>query len=439
MPVLAKPRTAMRDGVRMTLLTQAAEEQFARLSATDRHRLAAALARTVAGSRCRLVTKLAKYRIYHFDVTDTVRVSFRLVSGRACVLHVGTHPEFDAFADRYSGSLPNTLIAIEESEVMKKHNQNGTPAPKVEPANHVLPVVAAGDPVSQAILSLCKPAFQEFLAAVRAKDEKDIYDLVADIEAARTHLGAEIEDLADRLTSYSQGTDERQDRLAATVRDARQGLENAFAGLDQRFATLHDETQNFGLDLSSRLVEFHRSVDGRLDGQEAKLAAVEQNLSGAVEERKRGLGTLEGEIRTLEMTFCQFGRRVNEQLGQMAQTLAADKTPLLVRRLEELAAEHESLGGRVSRGEHELAEAHLSAQALQGEVERLRGQAGEQAAEIRRLQDLTDALHRSWLSHLATEAEARRLRGERSLKGRFLQTIQAVRGVFTSLCRVLGR
>src|SRR5262245_16389295 len=165
---LTNPNTGLQT-VRLHALTPQAAKQIEQLTKTDRQRVVATVSKPVCANRCRqLHGNLAKYRVYHFDVTDSLRVSYRRIDSKACILHVGTHPEFDEFAAHYTGSLPNQLIPIEESTMMTQHlKQNGKTTPNGRPDTQpqallvAPPAVAAegAELLSQAVLAIFARAF----------------------------------------------------------------------------------------------------------------------------------------------------------------------------------------------------------------------------------------------------------------------------------------
>ncbi len=106
MPTVAEPsgRVALSDGVRMALITPRAEKQFLALSPPDRRRVARVLSRPVPGPRYRKLMGHDNPALYHFDLSKGMRATARDLDGRACVIHIGPHDEFEKSAAAYTGT-----------------------------------------------------------------------------------------------------------------------------------------------------------------------------------------------------------------------------------------------------------------------------------------------------------------------------------------------
>jgi hypothetical protein len=112
--------------VSLEWITRKAESQVAQLCAVDQAKIAKTLLRPLPRNRCGLVENLAKYRVYHFRASKTLRVSYRPTDQGLCIIHVGKHSEFDSFAEHFAGDLPINLVPLQESMVMK-NNQHIVP------------------------------------------------------------------------------------------------------------------------------------------------------------------------------------------------------------------------------------------------------------------------------------------------------------------------
>ena len=104
--------------VNLTWITRQAERQVGQLDNVDQAKIAAALVRSLPRNRCELVDNLAQYRVYHFRASKTLRISYRPTERGLCVIHVGTHSQFDRFARHFAGQSPTNLVPLQESQIM---------------------------------------------------------------------------------------------------------------------------------------------------------------------------------------------------------------------------------------------------------------------------------------------------------------------------------
>lgn len=369
-------RAAPSDGIKMALITPQAVKLFQRLSATDRRCVSEALSKPVHGDRYRTITHLRKPRVRHFDVTETIRVSYRLLGAQACVLHIGTHSEFKRFSARYTGTLPNTLISIEESFVMsQKHMSNGIPFSKVEPTSRpsVSPIVRVSDQdVAETLaqLLLGSRAFEE-----RAKSIDDtietLMDDVRDMTIAK--VGGDLQNIEGRIAD--QGAD--FERLRGAV--------GTICG---------DVTA-----LQSRMADHRGEIEAGLEAQTLRIASVEVQLAGAV---------------------GRFDRDV-------AAVVAEDRTAPLVSRLDRLATDSEGFGRRLVDQDASLAGTHDALDTCRADLDTLRSMLAESDARSLALNYQVAALHASLNDLLARLDQERQEATLRTFKARWLGLVGTVR------------
>lgn len=295
--------------IRMEAITPSAEKQVKRLSPTGRSKVIAALTQAIPRERCELVTSLRQHRVFHFDTTDTIRVSYREVDGQTCVIHVGTHPEFDRFANCYRGTLPNRLIPIEESDVMKQNHkrpQTNNPA--------VTAMIADGAPspttaregahlLSRAILSIFDKAFD---------GKKTRLD--ADIEARDQLLDEQLGRLKEQLAGQKNALQS----LEQVITQQGRHFQTDFATLRQDFNIVKAESDSRVRDLEARLASTAVTLDNQV---QARLGALTAEIVGSMTPLATRIDGLLEEHQTLLRQFS-----VRDQLAQeMAVALAASQ------------------------------------------------------------------------------------------------------------------
>jgi hypothetical protein len=331
--------------VLMRLITRRAEREYGRLATADRRKVTEALRRSVLSGRCTPVKRLARFGVSHFDVNDSLRVSYRLVEGQACVLHIGTHAEFNKFARRYDGSLPREFLTIEESKAMNKRQSNGSKsvntstAPAVAdiaPPAHATPAAALAGEAGQVV------------AAINALVGKLLGQVAGDIETmaelVRGQATAEQQALADRL-SAQQGqlealkadTAGKIEALAGCVAEAqkdclscRDHVRSQLAELQERLATRVDEAITRAAEervapLSEQVTRL-AAEHGRLGDELARQSrALEQQRHGA-DSGLRALGERVGQVESHAHANAATTARHEAALAALAQTAEALST-----------------------------------------------------------------------------------------------------------------
>ncbi len=313
-------RAALSDGVRMALITSRAEKQFLALSPSDQRRVVRVLSRPVPGSRYRKLVGRDNPALYHFDLSKGMRATARDTGGRACVVHIGPHDDFEKFAATCPPTLPVTLIPIEESMLMKQVPRNtipnGTPTIKAAPTPPAPAAPGAADIIAQAMSGFFAQAFaaeKERLAEEVLTFSEDVTAAQAEARSAAHALAQRLDGHAEELVRVREGI-ETQSTAALTRHAARLGrLETAAGASDQLAAAVQGLAADraalgecFGrLEAehhaqADRLAEHQRVVDGRLEVVLAALAGG----AVAVEDVATGLRVVERRARRAEDRFA---------------------------------------------------------------------------------------------------------------------------------------
>ncbi|MCY2994765.1 MAG: hypothetical protein NTY19_43925 [Planctomycetota bacterium] len=231
-PMAAAPADLHRGGLLMRWMTPSVEKDIESLSAPLRPKVCRALSVPIEQGRCEKLKGHPRYGLSHFRITRSIRVTFRLVDGGACVLHVGTHSDFDCFAEHHKGIVPNRLVPIKESTVMTKY----TPQNDKTPVNGKGVVngngvgnrkSAVGDPVdSKTDTAVDAEAagmlMQAIVSIVHKAHENEARRLDDDI------LGAVVlaESQKERLNDQENATKTLQDNLVSRGLELRDRLNN---------------------------------------------------------------------------------------------------------------------------------------------------------------------------------------------------------------------
>jgi hypothetical protein len=291
----------------MEYLTPAVEKLLEALGPADQWRVADDLQRPTPGARLRQVTHLRKYGVRHFDVSHSVRVSYRMHQGKACVLHVGTHPEFDHFAKTYSGEVPNRVIPIEESMVMSKHRKAAEATPVANnghvPGSYDFNALFSGLVADQVAGELAG-------AMKRVQGEAEVL-----IELTASQIGTQLTGQAQEVLRVGTELKAMQGELTAIqarLSGQQTALRQDLAGLDERLAAAQADESAFRALLRSRLDEIAarqaedpvaplvgllESCTGRIAGIEVTLAQTGQVVA-STQQANEALHELVGEIRS---------------------------------------------------------------------------------------------------------------------------------------------
>lgn len=324
--------------VRMDAITAKAERLFMALARHHQEPLLKALCKPVLLEQCELLTGLMQRRVKRFGLAGFLRVTFREVHGRKCILHVGTHSAADRFAKHYDGNIPNHIIPIEESIIMKPaqvvsngngHHKNGAavPLPRQEVSRDL---ANEGDLLVQAIV----------LIADKAMDEKK-RQLVGDIEAMGDLVRGQVEEA-----------------INAQIADLVRRQETFEQSMAQQFAQFADQTRRFegemakkdqlAMDLGVQLGEMNVGLGNRVRAVKEEQAVL-----------TKCLGQLQAAQEDWKLQCQENARKVEERLAELSGRLVQDS---------EFANERDEslrvLEGRVQVMETQLAHAQVTEQRL---------------------------------------------------------------------------
>jgi len=312
----------------MDTITPMAERQIEALGPKDRRRVISALGHPVLARRCERVAKLAKYRVGHFDVTGSVRVSYRPIGAQNCVIHVGTHERFDDFADRYTGTLAgqDRIIPVKESMIMKKnlavashHRSAGEPA--VDRSTSASTTPSATDPLRDALSAVCRDVLA---GAVDGKLDRFLGDLMEQHE--------QVEALGRRLSAAEESLRSEFSRDLARVQERVRNEWNELS--NQNTALLRNDIV---AEANGRAREIE-SVEARLD----------QALSSLVVDRMHDVAR-QSEA-TGQAIRAAFSEELNEVTARFSKQLTAQSEVIIALRnqADEAATEIAQLRTKLS-------------------------------------------------------------------------------------------
>lgn len=344
MSAVAEPsgRVALSGGVRMALITPRAEKQFLALSPPERRRVARVLSRPVPGPRYRKLVGHDNPALYHFDLSKGMRATAREVGGRACVIHIGPHDEFEKSAAAYTGTLPAALIPLEESRLMKQPQRN-TSANGAATTKAVVPPPAPAVPadiIAQAMTGFFAQAFaaeKERLADEVLTFSEFVTVAQAEARAAAQALAKRLDDHAEELVRVRDAIETRSDaalsgqaarldRLEAAAH-ANDRLAAGVQALAAERAALADDLGRLEIEHQARtsgLAASQRDVEGRLDEVAERLA----RGAASGDELGAELRGVEGRTRTLEERTADL-----QSASAEAATAASDRANGLEQRL----------------------------------------------------------------------------------------------------------
>ena len=204
-------RSPLSDGIRMTLVTRRAEKGFFALDPLDQERVKGDLCQPVPGNRYRKLNRWASVGLFHFDVTGSVRVTSLEVDGKACVVHIGPHDEFDKFVDQFDGQLPQHPKPLEESRIMKNVRPQSTKVPTLPPARPVQPAatVPAAKPstppeAADAFGRYVSLLFEAGFAKERERLNDEVLQFADSVTAVRSESATATAALSERLDRHGE-------------------------------------------------------------------------------------------------------------------------------------------------------------------------------------------------------------------------------------------
>lgn len=334
---MSAPRDTDANGPRVILrnITREARKQFEALAPPDQRAVAKAIAERPFWSRCELVQGKKKDRVYHFRASETVRVSFaQNPNGEACIVHIGTHAEFDRFADRYDGCLFANAIPLEETSIMATAQARPCPntgdqkalGDQIREMSQLLES-SMGDVIKASQEELHRRIESEFVKPMRKsmeelqhkvaeigrKAETDAAQLRGDAHKKDAELDGRIshtESTCRELGSHVQAlkTDLEQKASADALAQSRNELKEQIA---QAEAKAHGDLKAGLARLASEQAADRQSSSQQWQAAAQRQADVEQRLQSVEEQLCRWLQRL----RSLEEEACQMTTQVSSVMA----------------------------------------------------------------------------------------------------------------------------
>lgn len=391
-------REAAGPEIQLRSITREAEKMFEALSRTDQERVRKVVAQPPPRHRCEKVKAQTKEGVYHFAAGESLRISFCQRSDiEACIVHIGTHTEFDRFAKHYSGLKSDNIIALEESSLMAKSptasmtNQSHILKDRISDMSKLLAddlcevIAQAQETLRDEIESACvKPIketvqkLEQSLAESTKKSENGLAQLRGDTHDVDTRLSQRIdhaEKVCRELASHMQGlaTDLSQYSDASTQKLSE--VRNELMELGKSAVGLRQELQA-GLDRLAAEHDGHRQkaeqqwqvAGNRLEDTSKRLEAAEQQSQQAncrfqaIESRLQAVDQQLAEIaaaaQPLRDGFDQWRTQVETQLATLEKSLQSFRGQLTQGRdiLAEVQSRQEQLAAAVGQLAQQVAE-----------------------------------------------------------------------------------
>jgi hypothetical protein len=324
------PAVAARpEAIHMRFITPQVESAVEQLPPPERLKAVRALGNPVRRQRCAKLVRLRRYGLWHFDVTRSIRVTYRVLDGSACVLHVGTHPEFDQFVDHYSGIVPTQLISIKESIVMKKHMvKTGTSSP-----NGVRHENSATQPVGTAseaalgvnpkeVPEVLHPLLNLFGAAIaEACRQKVSGDIESMRDLVREELGAEAQQQADDLARLGVQQEQLVRQLAAQQSAhtaAEDSLTKDLRAVTQHVSSVQTAWEAAQAEVRQGLNVVSRDQDELRNEAMARVVALAAKVEKLTEMHKRDSVISRNRIAAIAADLDSLASAVSEEQGVVA-------------------------------------------------------------------------------------------------------------------------
>lgn len=327
--------------VELHFVTRDALKQFEALCPKDQCLVARAIAQPPPRNRCELVQGLKKDRVYHFRASETLRVSFQDINTGACVVHIGTHAEFDRFAEHYDGYLAYNPIPLKETPIMAKINattaaeNSVATGPSDATSGRIAEMAELFGAAMQEVLAQAQEeilrrvesgskSLQESLQKLERKvtdtankADKDIAQLRADSQKQDSFLGEKIkqaETLCRDLSSQVRGL---QTDLEQLVDASDQALKQARTELnDQLGRTAAELREQFkaGLErLATDQTTDRQAADQQWHSAQERLAEAERRAQSAEDHLRQ----LDGRVHTLEAQSQHAAEQLSGALASL--------------------------------------------------------------------------------------------------------------------------
>jgi uncharacterized coiled-coil protein SlyX len=343
-PTTSAPMVSLR------WISRQAEAQVSRLSPVDRARIITALFRPIPRNRCELVKNLSQYRVYHFRASQTLRVSYRPTEQGLCVIHIGTHPEFDRFAQHFAGQSPSNLIPLPESTVMKDYQHAGKngPANTASSQTHVVPAPQIAKDDEQLLVESLREIIgktietrQEALASdwvtrldgVRKTLEQNCQESgrkIAQQETRLNGLNGLMNECRGKLADLGQNADKLgkcQQELTTLVAQDRSNLQNSCETQGRALEEIQLEVTRHAVqvkvdrnEVEHRMADFNGRLEERSQEFGTRLDAAAESIELQEAANKAWMSRLEGRMSGLEPRlwsldtgFSDLAKTVQEQ------------------------------------------------------------------------------------------------------------------------------
>lgn len=337
------PKGNDRGTVRVAAVAHQAEKALGQLSPQHLEQIVQELANGVPLARCKSITRLKRYRVRRYDASETLRVTLRPLPVGMTVLHAGTHAEGDKFIRLYDGHIPEHLVPIQESVLMKSPNK---PQPHAVPL-HAPKAVAPSPPAPPVAAAPPAPVAPAPVAPAPVAPAPSPGAAEAEVLGALKLLTGRWTD--DKLRSIEGDIDSLDDRIKAGERaqaDANARLHELAAGQAKQEQAIRQNADAARTDTAALRVHVTRTIEG----QTGALSALADELRQAVRQNADLVRAAADELRdrwAAELSAVKDGQR-------QALQQAADARDEVTKLRDQSAAAHAEQAARAARGYEEL-------------------------------------------------------------------------------------
>lgn len=399
---MSAPRDADANGPRVILrnITCEALKQFEALARTDQRQVAKAIAQPPLWSHCELVQGLKKHRVHHFRASETLRISFAQgPNDEAGIVPIGTHAEFDQFADRYDGCLFAHAIPLEESSIMATAQARPRPSPGDQKA--------LGDQIREMIREMSelfesgmgeviKASQAELHRRIESEFVKPMHKSMEELQYKVAEIGRKAETDAAQLRGDAHKKDTELDQRIAhtedTCRELWSDVQALKTDLEQKAST--EALAQSRNELKEQIAHAEAKAHGDLEAGLARLASEQaadrQSSSQQWQAAAQRQADAEQRLQSVEGQLCRWLERVRS-LEEEARQMTAQLTSVMAMANAEREAAAE---WRRQWGEQ-----------LAGQVRAIDGLAEQMCAFDGALKDLRTCQER--MEHQITDLECR--------------------------------
>lgn len=333
---MSAPRDADANGPRVILrnITREALKQFEALARTDQRQVAKAIAQPPLWSHCELVQGLKKHRVHHFRASETLRISFAQgPNDEACIGHIGTHAEFDQFAQRYDGCLFANAIPLEERSIMAPAQARPCPSPGDQKA--------LGDQIREmsqlfesSMGEVIKASHAELHRRIEFEFVKPMHKSMEELQHKVAEIGRKAETDAAQLRGDAHKKDTELDgRIAHTEHTCRELWSDVQAlktDLEQKAST--EALAQSRNELKEQIAHAEAKAHGDLEAGLARLASEQaadrQSSSQQWQAAAQRQADAEQRLQSVEEQLCRWLERVRS-LEEEARQMTAQLTSVM--------------------------------------------------------------------------------------------------------------